>query len=133
VEKSLVLAWLTIEGLAHYEIADALTQAALRRIEAQCADYHEFLAAQAPDSFDVVYFDPIFDAPLAGSSAMLPLRAIASHEPLTAEGMAQARAVARRCVVVKQPAGSELWSHLPFAWTFVSGGHSRVEYGVVEV
>lgn len=132
VEKSPVLAWMTIEGLAHYEMADRDTQAAMRRIEAHCADHHEFLDAQDPGSFDVVYFDPLFDAPLPGACAMLPLRALASPEPLTTEGVTAALRVARRCVVVKQPTGSPFWERLPFTFAFVSGGKSRVEYGVVE-
>ncbi len=132
LEKVPLLAWLTIEGLQHYEIKDAATREAMRRVEAYCADYTEFLPTQAEGSFDVVYFDPVFDQPLEGSSGMIPLRQIASDEPVTPKAIGQARRVARRCVVIKQRVGTALWEELPFEFAFVSGGKSRIEYGAVE-
>ena len=131
IEKVPVLAWLTIEGLQHYEIEDRDTQAAMRRVEAGCADYAEYLPQQADGSFDVVYFDPIFEEMVEGASSMIPLRQIASHEPLTHEALAEAGRVARRRVVIKQPAGSPLWERLGVKVEIVSGGKSHVEYGVV--
>ena len=132
LEKAPILAWLTIEGLATYEIDDHLTCEAMRRIEARCADHHELLAAQARRSFDVVYFDPIFDQPLERSSGMIPLRALACPDAVTPETVALARRVARRCVVIKQRRGTELWEGLGAEVTLVAGGKSRIEYGVIE-
>ncbi len=133
LEKVPVLAWLTIEGLRTYEIEDPATREAMRRVEARCADYRDFLPAQPDGAFDVVYFDPLFDRMVDGATSMIPLRQLASHEPVTAEAIAEARRVARRCVVVKQRVGSGLWEELPFAFRRVSGGRSNVEYGVLEV
>lgn len=132
IEKVPVISWLTIQGLQHYEIKDAATREAMRRVEAYCADYTEFLPAQAEGSFDVVYFDPVFDQPLAGSSGMIPLRQLASDEPVTPEALTQARRVARRYVVIKQRIGTALWKELPFHFEIVAGGSSRIEYGVLE-
>lgn len=132
LEKSPILAWLTIKGLAAYEIDDVLTRQAMRRIEAHCEDHREFLIAQKRRSFDVVYFDPIFDQPLERSSGMIPLRALACPDTLTSETVALAREVARRYVVVKQRRGTQLWESLGFEVTQVAGGKSRIEYGVVE-
>jgi hypothetical protein len=132
LEKSPILAWLTLDGLATYEIDDPLTREAMRRVEAHCADYRESLAAQQTCSFDVVYFDPIFDQPLERSSGMIPLRALACPDPLTAETISLGLQVARRSVVIKQHRGTDLWSALPFEVTLISGGKSRIEYGVVE-
>lgn len=133
IEKVPVLAWLTIEGLRTYEIDDPATRQAMRRVQAYCADYRDFLPAQPDDAFDVVYFDPLFDRMVEGASSMIPLRQLASHEPVTAEAVAEAQRVARRCVVIKQRAGSGFWETLPFAFRLVSGGRSNVEYGVLEV
>ena len=131
LEKVPVLAWLTIEGLRTYEIQDAATQAAMRRVEARCADYAELLPREADGSCDVVYFDPIFEQMVPGASAMIPLRQLASHEPLTAASLTEARRGARRRVVIKQPSGSPLWERLGIPVEIVSGGKSHVEYGVV--
>ncbi len=132
LEKVPVLAWMTLEGLREYEIEDQDTQAAMRRVEGYCEDYAAFLPAQPVSSFDVVYFDPIFEQMVEGASAMIPLRQLASHEPLTREAVAEAQRVARRRVVIKQPAGSPLWERLALAVRIVAGGKSHVEYGVVE-
>jgi hypothetical protein len=132
VEKVPVLAALTVEGLRHYEIADDDTRAAMRRVEAYCGDYAEFLPRQAEGSYDAVYFDPIFEQMVEGASAMIPLRRLASHEPLTAPALAQAQRVARRRVVIKQPSGSPLWERLGLDVRIVAGGKSHVEYGVLE-
>ncbi len=131
IEKVPVLAWLTVDGLQHYEIEDAATREAMRRVEADCADSADFLGDQADGSFDAVYFDPIFEQMVAGASSMVPLRQLASHEPLTREALIEARRVARRRVVIKQPSGSPLWGRLGIEVAIVAGGKSHVEYGVV--
>lgn len=130
LEKSRILAELTIDGLAHYvDSATRLTEL-LRRVEALWADYHEFLPTCADDSFDIVYFDPIFHDPLQQSQAMAPLRALADSSPLTAEAVAEARRVARRRVVIKQRKGTPLWGELGVSEVVGSPG-GRVEYGVL--
>ncbi len=131
IEKVPVLACLTIEGLQHYPMEDNITREAMRRVEAHCADYWSFLRAQPDDAFDVVYFDPIFAEMVPGASSMIPLRQLASHEPVTAEAVAQARRVARRRVVIKQQSGSQLWNALCASVHIASGVKSRVEYGVI--
>ena len=133
LEKSPVLAWLTIDGLAAYEIDSTPTREAMRRIEGHHADSADFLAAAPGASFDVVYFDPLFDQTLEGSSGMIPLRALACPDQLTPEILALALRVARRCVVIKQRRGSDLWTELGLEVALVFGGKSRIEYGVIEV
>lgn len=131
VEKVPVLAWLTIEGLQHYPMEDDATREAMRRVEAHCADYKDFLRAQPDEAFDVVYFDPIFEQMVPGACSMIPLRQLASHEPVTAETLAEARRVARRRVVIKQQTGSRLWAALGLPVHIAGGGKSHVEYGVL--
>lgn len=132
LERSRVLAELTIDGLRHYEDASARLTLLLRRIEARCADYNTYLPTCADRSFTVVYFDPIFHDPLEASQSMAPLRALADPAPLGATALAEARRVAGRCVVVKQRKGTPLWAELGI--TEVQGSPaSPVEYGVVTV
>ncbi len=129
VERIPILAALTAHGLASYEIQPADVAAAMRRIEVHQADYHDVLAETPSASFDVVYFDPIFDQPLDGSRAMEPLRVLADQRPVDAAALREAQRVARRAVVVKQRRGSDYWEQLPFPFEIVAGGGSRIEYG----
>jgi len=130
LEKSRLLAEMTIHGLQHDVDPSRELTALLRQVEAHCADYNLSLPSLPEGSFDVVYFDPIFDQPLEQSPAMGPLRALADASPLSPEAVAQARRAARRCVVIKQRKGSGLWETIKVD-EIVSGAGSPIEYGVL--
>ena len=131
VEKVPLLAQLTIDGLQNYEIKPTDVAATLRRIQAHQADCNHYLPKWGADSFDVVYFDPIFDEPLERSQDMAVLRALGDEEPVSVEAIEQALCVARRAVVIKQRVGTDLWDESPFCVHLVSGTTSRIEYGVI--
>jgi len=126
-----IIAELTRHGLRHYESGIARLDAPMRRIQVHCADHRPYLAECAPGSFDVVYFDPIFTSPIEKSHAMIPLRALADKSAVTPDTVAQARRAARRRVVIKNVAGSPLWTELGIRH-LVKGSSSRIEYGIVE-
>jgi 16S rRNA G966 N2-methylase RsmD len=130
IEKVPVIAWLTIEGLREREFVSERFTQTMRRVDARCADYNDFLPTCADDEFDVVYFDPVFHRPVEESESMKDLRDLAHKGGLTAEAVAQALRVARRCVVIKQRQETPLWKELGV--TEIHGGpQSRVEYGVL--
>ena len=64
---------------------------------------------QGLNSFDVVYFDPVFHEPIRESLSMTDLRALAHKDGVTQEALQRARRVARRTVVIKQRRGTTLW------------------------
>lgn len=129
IEKVPVIAYLTAEGLQRGQFVGKRFTRIMRRVEAFCADYNDYLPTCAEGSFDVVYFDPIFHDPVKQSTNMESLRAIADAEIPGPEALRQALRVARRCVVIKQRRGTPLWEQLNI--TEVHGGkHARVEYGV---
>ncbi len=122
-----LVAALTIDGLEHYEIAGRGVQEAMRRIDAREGDCARVLPTLETGSFDVVYFDPFFEHALERSQAMRPLRRIGVHDRIVTDTFAQARRVARRCVVIKQ-GSEERFADLPGVEDVVAGGGSRVEY-----
>jgi 16S rRNA (guanine1516-N2)-methyltransferase len=130
IEVVPVIAALTADGLSQVDEPGRIAQAA-RRIEVRCADYERLLPRAESKSFDVVYFDPVFEQPVAESVPMIPLRRLADKRRLTPEALAEARRVARRRVVVKHNRDASLWAELGIT-ELVAGGHSRVAYGVVE-
>lgn len=131
LEKSRILAELTIDGLRRYEDSSPRITELLRRIEALCADYREYLPTCAGSSFDIVYFDPIFHDPLEASHSMAPLRALADGSPLSPEAVTEAQRVARHRVIIKQRKGTPLWQELGVTETLASPG-GRVEYGIIK-
>ena len=132
LESEELIAILVREGMKRYEHDVPAVNEALRRIEVVRADYEEYLAEVArPGSFDVVYFDPLFENPVEQSRHMIPLRALGNSAPLTRRSLELARRAARRRVVVKDRKGG------PYAasgWfdRVVGGPKSRICYCVLE-
>jgi hypothetical protein len=96
VETSLPLyAWTSV-GL---ERRDATPGAC--NVECVHSDALAFLRAQPRDSFDCVFFDPMFSKRALYEAGFALVRRHADFGPVTAELLSEARRVARRWVVVK--------------------------------
>ncbi|MBM3475183.1 MAG: hypothetical protein FJX75_18120 [Armatimonadetes bacterium] len=132
IESSPILAELTIHGLQTYEPAGKGLTPVFRRIEAHRGDHLEYLGARPADEFDAVYFDPLFEEPVEASSAMVPFRPLADAQLLSREAVAEARRVARRCVVIKERPDATLWERLRVD-RLVAGRTSSIAYGVIDV
>ena len=130
VESSPLIAAVTGHGLQHFLPGNYPLYAAMRRIEVVNMDYLDFLRQQPDNSYDVVYFDPMFRKPLTASNGISPLRSVANHEPLSLEAVEEAQRVARYRVVMKEASGSEEFSRLGFS-TIMGGKYSKVHYGVL--
>lgn len=120
------LAMLVRRGLAGYQgrLAEAMG-----RVEVVAADHRELLPTLAGDSFDVVYFDPMFRRPLWHSSGIAPLRRLALDAPLDFASVEEALRVARHCVVMKERQNSPEFDRLGFR-VAEGGRYSPVAYGV---
>jgi SAM-dependent methyltransferase len=102
LEKSLALFAVVSEGLNAYDYGPQSC-----RVEAIHADAHAHLRSLPSGSFDVVFFDPMFEKPKKSQPGFEMLRRFAEHAPLTPETLEEARRVARRWVVVKGAKHSE--------------------------
>ncbi len=78
-------------------------------------DHASLLKELAPKSYDVVYFDPMFQTPVDNSSVALePLRLFADYQPLAPSTIAEAVRVARRMVILKAEKRSPEFTRLGF-------------------
>lgn len=98
VEKSFPLYALASVGLDHVEVLHGEAAATLKAADSK--------------SFDVVYFDPMFDTPKNSQPSFEVLRKHADHSALTSAVLDEARRVARRWVVVKAAKDSEALERL---------------------
>lgn len=128
LEASLLLHFAVKHGLAHYECKTPLLTAALRRVEAVHAVAAEYLASCAPDSYDVVYFDPMFRYPVQGSKAMEALRPLALEDPLAKSTVELALKVAPRVVIKER---SEYLLAEYGCTEYVGGKYSRIKFGII--
>lgn len=131
IEASPLLSVLIREGLQH--AATGLPQAdeACRRIRVVHGDHTDILRGMADKSVDIVYFDPMFEQPVATSDAIRPLRYHARHDPVSEEAVHHAVRVARKTVVMKNSAENAAFARLGFVPARES--RSAVSYGVIHV
>lgn len=123
-----IISW----GMKLYQSRMPWLQDAINRIEVLNKDHRDYLIKQEDNSYDIVYFDPMFQKPILNSQAISPLRKLADHEPLQLESVQEACRVARKRVVMKElSAGNEL-ERLGFK-ILAGSKHNKVAYGVIDV
>ena len=77
-------------------------------------DYLSYLKAQPDNSFDIVYFDPMFRHALLDSKNLSPLRQLADNDPVSLEAINEAKRVAKYRVVFKENSRSLEFARLGF-------------------
>jgi len=104
----------------------------MRRIEVFNANYEDFLKNCAENSFDAVYFDPMFRKPIKTSSGLNSIRPLADSRPITEKIIREACRVAKFRVVMKEHAGSLEFERLGFK--IADGGkYSSISFGIIEL
>jgi len=131
LESSPLIEAVVSYGLAHFPAKKKETRDAMRRIETCHADAVNFLREQEKDSWDIVYFDPMFRHPLMESSSLAPLRFLADPRPLSKALVQEALRVARHRVVMKENSRSLEFERLGFNHT-AGGTYSSVKFGYIE-
>lgn len=131
LESSEVLAFIVSFGMRYYRTDMVWLQNAIRRVRVINVDHLEFLRRQPSQSYDIVYFDPMFRVPVSQSQPLSPLRLFADHRPLSGEVLNEALRVARRRVVMKERKDSAEFARLGIEQV-VGGESSRVAYGIIE-
>ncbi|WP_251453949.1 class I SAM-dependent methyltransferase [Veillonella intestinalis] len=132
LEGNPLLAYVTNYGCRHFTHKSELVTKALRRIHVCATRYETFLKQARTNSFDIVYFDPMFEVPVNDSPQFLSLRGHVLATPMTEAMLVEAKRVARNRVIIKErPFSSIFKTWVP---TYIEGGtYSNVAYGVYEV
>ena len=129
LEMVLPLWYVTTYGLSHFEHERQAVTDALRRIEPVYSNYMDYLTHCDDDSFDVVYFDPMFEVPVVDSPQFKGLRGHIQEQPLSVDAFNEAKRVAKYKVIIKErPFASVFKEWPPTEW--IGGKYSRIGYGV---
>lgn len=131
VEADPLISLIAREGLMSYETDLPAVNEAMRRISVIRGHHLDILRQQADRSADVIYFDPMFAAPLEESASILPLRSFAYDQPLSQEAIREAKRVARRTIVLKERRGSSLFAELGF--DIDQRVNAKIAYGVIRI
>ncbi|WP_261134133.1 class I SAM-dependent methyltransferase [Bacillus sp. Marseille-Q3570] len=131
IEGSPTLAMLTRLGLNVYEHEMREIVSATRSIEVCEGNHYEILKELDSDSFDVVYFDPMFEEKIVEADGIKPLKHYALYEPITEVLMEEAKRVAKQRVVLKDHWKSPRFTQ--FGFDVEIRKTSKFHYGVIEV
>ncbi|WP_264672946.1 class I SAM-dependent methyltransferase [Heliophilum fasciatum] len=130
IESNPLIAFIVAEGLRSGlggftpEVQDLM-----KRIAVYPGDHQRMLALLPKQSFDVVYFDPMFRAPNVHSSGLAGLRPWADMRPIAHTTIELARRVARRAVVIKERTVSKEWQRLQ-PERLLGSSYAPVQYGI---
>ena len=132
LEVNPLIAEVVRHGLKNFSDDSPHILQAMRRVEVINVDCNNYLNSCADNSFDVVYFDPMFRRPIQASSGLNPIRPLADSRPLTKEIVSEACRVAKFRVVMKEHSGSTEFDRLGF--TLADGGkYSSIAFGIIEL
>lgn len=130
LEKNPYVAFLVKSGLLTWDSGIAEMDAAMRRITLLSADHLSYLKQLPDDSFDVVYFDPMFEETIE-SPGLKGLKSMASYSAVTEEIMEEAKRVAKQRVVLKDHFRSTRFSQ--FGFTVHKRSSSKFHYASIEL
>jgi 16S rRNA G966 N2-methylase RsmD len=115
IEGNKYIAYLTKQGLQHWESDIEEMNEAMRRIQVIHSDYRFFLERCESKSYDVVYFDPMFETEILESDGIKGIKQLALYTDLTQEVMKEAKRVARQRIVLKDHWQSSRFSRFGFS------------------
>ncbi len=131
-EVNKYIAYITKNGLDSYNNDEGRTIDNMADIEVVNESYEDYLAKQNDNSFDIVYFDPMFKNPNKKSTTINSLRSFADHKGLTKEVLAEALRVCRKRVIIKERSGANDFHKLGIE-KFIGGKRKgSIIYGVIE-
>lgn len=101
IEANKYTAYLVNRGMTSWNSNFKQMMDAMKRIKVVNEHHLHYLKKQEDGSFDVVYFDPMFETKVLSSDGINPLRQLAEYSDLAEETIEHAKRVARQRVVLK--------------------------------
>lgn len=130
IEGNRYTAFLLQHGLKVWESGNDEMKLAMSRIEVVHRNHLAFLKEQQNNSFDVVYFDPMFDEKIEESDGIKGLRIIALYTDILEEAIEEAKRVAKKRVVLKDHWKSTRFEK--FGFSVYRRKTSKFHFGVIE-
>jgi len=127
IESSKVIYTMVSHGFNNYKTGALYLQEAMERIELVQGNYLDILKKEIDNSFDVVYFDPMFSHTHKTSNGLDLIRNLGDYSSLTLQGIEEALKVCKKKVVVKDGTRGALLKSLniPIA------SRSNLNYGIL--
>ncbi|MDM5298454.1 class I SAM-dependent methyltransferase [Bacillus pumilus] len=133
IEKNPITALLVREGLRTWETGVIEADEAMKQISVISGDSIEQLKKLPNRSFDVVYFDPMFEETIRESSSIAPLRQVAEHHFDHDVAMQEAMRVARKRVVLKDHWKSTRFTAKSYQFQVIKRKTAQFHYGYIVI
>ncbi|GAB1797401.1 class I SAM-dependent methyltransferase [Priestia megaterium] len=131
LEGNRYVAYLVKQGLLNWESDVQELNDAMKRINVVHQNFESFLACCKDNSFDVVYFDPMFQEQIEESNGINGIKAIALYTTLTPMAIQEAKRVAKQKVVLKDHWKSSRFEEHGF--TVQKRKTSKFHYGTIDI
>jgi hypothetical protein len=129
-EANQYLAYIVKEGLQHWDSGIIEMNESMKRIQIYHSYSYDFLKIQKDNSFDVVYFDPMFEEPVIESDGIKSLSRFAVHDDLNHLLINEALRVAKYRIVLKDHFRSERFEK--YGFTAIKRKSSKFHFGILE-
>jgi hypothetical protein len=130
VEGNRFIAYVVANGLKNWETQVPLIDAAMKRIKVINVNYESYLPTLADNSFDVVYFDPMFDTSITASDGIKGVKQLAIYETISESAINHAKRVAKKRVVLKDHWQSSRFND--FGFKVLKRPTAKFHYGYIE-
>ncbi|MRX55813.1 hypothetical protein GJU41_17765 [Bacillus idriensis] len=130
-EANHLVAYLVEKGLSKWETGIAEFDKSMRRIQVVGMNHADYLRSLDTNSYDVVYFDPMFEEQIEESHGIEHLRSLSVQDPLSKEILKEAKRVAKKRVVLKNHWKSSSFEALGFH--VYKRKSAKFHFGVIEI
>lgn len=130
LEGNEYLAFLVGNGLRQWESGLEAMDCAMRRVQVKSTMSLPYLKNLPDDSYDIVYFDPMFEETILESDGIKALSRYAVYADLSKEIISQAKRVAREKVVLKDHFRSSRFEQ--YGFKVHRRKTSKFHFGVIE-
>ncbi|WP_110112265.1 class I SAM-dependent methyltransferase [Bacillus sp. CGMCC 1.16541] len=130
-EGNRYLTYLCQRGLKSWESDVFEMDEAMKRIQLHHQNFEAFLRCCEDNSFDVVYFDPMFPDSIEESDGIKGLKSIALYSSFTEEVIKEAKRVAKQRIVLKDHWKSERFDM--FSFHVYKRKTAKFHFGVIEL
>lgn len=131
LESQDVIFQVVSRGLTSYQTDDKQLEKAMRSIKTIKSDSLSFLKAQADNSFDIIYADPMFSETIKESENLEAIKPLANGSRLTEEWLNEAKRVAREKIIIKAHFRDTVFEELGFERQVRP--NQKLHYGVLEL
>ncbi|GAE30841.1 class I SAM-dependent methyltransferase [Alkalihalobacillus hemicellulosilyticus] len=129
IEANHILAYLVRYGLHNWKDGHPYLLKAMKTIEVIHQSHFTFLQSCEDESYDVIYFDPMFESNIE-SIGLKGLKSFAVYDDLTFETIHEAKRVSKKRIILKDHFQSKRFER--FGFHVVKRQHTTFRYGFIE-